>query len=127
MRVDIDSLLSSIWAFATDLKRIQTPQRFVSGFGADKTLTTLWSGCREFEIQFEPLPVVWLSLPKAILEDNWKVLTAKSTAELLGQHSGTAWAGWTGKHKHRVFPCLLQSLQAVTASLQEKVLPLLLY
>ena len=22
-------------------------------------------------------------------------------AELLGQHSGTAWAGWTGKHKYR--------------------------
>ena len=30
------------------------------------------------------------------------VLTTKSMAKLLGQRSGTAWAGWTGEHKHRV-------------------------
>ena len=31
-------------------------------------------------------------------------LTAKSIAKLLGQRSSTAWVGWTGKPKHRVFP-----------------------
>ena len=49
-------------------------------------------------------------------------------AKLLGQRSGTAWAGRTGEHKHRVFPSLLQLLLATTCSLEEKlenVLPLL--
>ena len=56
-----------------------------------------------------------------------KVLTAKSMAKLLGQCSSTVWAGLTGKHKHREYPSLLQSLLATTGSLEEKVLPLLLY
>ena len=33
-----------------------------------------------------------------------KVLTAKSNAELLGQRSGTAWAGQTSEHKYREYP-----------------------
>ena len=33
-------------------------------------------------------------------------------AKLLGLRSGTAWAGRTGKHKHRVFPSWRQSLRA---------------
>ena len=47
-------------------------------------------------------------------------------AKLLGQLSGTAWAGLTGKHKleHRGFQSLLQLLQAVTGSLEENMLPL---
>ena len=40
MRVDIDSQLSSILAFSTYLKRIQTPHRLFWDFGADKTSTT---------------------------------------------------------------------------------------
>ena len=50
---------------------------------------------------------------------------SKIMAELLGQCSGTAWAGQTGQHKHRVFPCRKQSLLATICSLWEKVLPLL--
>ena len=42
------------------------------------------------------------------LEKNAKMLEKINTiietiAELLGQRSGTAWAGWTGEHKHREF------------------------
>ena len=47
--------------------------------------------------------------------------------ELLGPRSSTAWVGWTGEIKHRAFPSLLQSLLVVTGSLDENVLPLLLY
>ena len=43
---------------------------------------------------------------------------------LLGQRFSTAWAGWTGKQKHMVFPSLMQLLQAVIGSLEENVLPL---
>ena len=35
-------------------------------------------------------------------------------AELLGQRSGTAWAGRTSKHKHRALPSRVQSMRAVT-------------
>ena len=46
MRVDIVSAMSSISAFLTDLKRIQTPHSLFWDFGADKTFTTRWSGGR---------------------------------------------------------------------------------
>ena len=48
-------------------------------------------------------------------------------AKLLGQLSCTAWPGRMCKHKQRVFPSLLQSLRAVTGSLEENMLPLLQY
>ena len=60
--------------------------------------------------------------PKGYLRRLSKVWNAKSMAELLGQHSGTACARWMGKHKHRVFPSLLQSLRAATGLLEEKAL-----
>ena len=47
--------------------------------------------------------------------------------KLLGQRSGTAWAGWTVEHKHRAFLSRWQSLLAATGSLEKTVLPLLLY
>ena len=46
MRIDIVSVMSSISAFLTDLKRIQTPHSLFWGFRADKTFTTRWSGGR---------------------------------------------------------------------------------
>ena len=52
MRAGINSQLSQILVFSTDLKRIQTPHRF------------------KFQSKFEPLPVIWQSLPEAILEEN---------------------------------------------------------
>ena len=53
-------------------------------------------------------------------------------AELLGpgaslQHSLEPWTGQTGEHKNRAFPSQLQSLLAITGSLQDEVLPLVLY
>ena len=46
MRVDIVSAMSSISAFLTGLKRIQTPHSLFWGFGADKTFKIRWSGGR---------------------------------------------------------------------------------
>ena len=46
-------------------------------------------------------------------------------AELLGQRSGTAWAGRTGEIKQMAFPSRLQSLLAATGSVEENVLPAL--
>jgi len=43
----------------------------------------------KFESKFEPLLVIWQSLPKAI-QETIQGLTAKSNSELLGQHSCTA-------------------------------------
>ena len=55
--------------------------------------------------------------PKSYSRIQSKNLTAKSMAKLLGQRSSTAWAGWSGMHKH----------WALTGLLEEKGLPLLLY
>ena len=58
----------------------------------------------KFESKFEPLQVIWQSLPKAIWEDNRRFwLQNLRMAKLLGTRSGTAWAGRTGEHKHRAF------------------------
>ena len=46
IRVDIVSAMSSISAFLTDLKRIQTPHTLFWDFWADKPFTTIWSGGR---------------------------------------------------------------------------------
>ena len=100
MRVGINSLLSSISAFSTDLKRIQTPHRLFWGFEADKTSTTHWSGWR---VQVWA-PTGHLAItPKGYSRIQSKILTAKSMAKLFGQCSGTAWAGHKGKHNERQF------------------------
>ena len=56
-----------------NLRRIQTPHRLFWDFEADKVFTTRWSAAEdEFESKFDPLPVIWQSLPKAasVSEDN---------------------------------------------------------
>ena len=68
MRVGIDSPLSSISAVSTDLKRIQTRHRLFWDFGAGVGHAAEF----KFESKFEPLPVIWQLLPKAIPEDNRK-------------------------------------------------------
>ena len=45
-----------------------------------------------------------------------KVLTAKSMADLVGQHSGRGWAGQRGKYKHRVFTVTVFEFAAVAAT-----------
>ena len=62
MRVDIVSALSSISAFLTDLKKIQTQIKPLQPVDQEAEF--------KFESKFEPLPVIWKSLPKAIPEDN---------------------------------------------------------
>ena len=71
MRVDNFSALSSISAFLTYLKRIQTPHRVYFG-----TLEQIKLRAAEFEFEskFEPLPVIRTVILKSILksiqEDN---------------------------------------------------------
>ena len=65
--------------------------------------------------------------PEGYSRKQAKDLTAKSMAKLLGPRFGTAWAGGTGERKHRAFPSRQQSLLASTGSLEESMLPLLLY
>ena len=84
----------------------------------------------KLESKFKPLLTSTCHLaitPKGYSRRQLKVLAAKSMAKLLGPRSGIAWAGWTGEHKHRVFPSRQQSLLAATGSLEENVLPLLQY
>ena len=85
MRVDINSLLSSILTFLMDLKRIQTPHSFfrdfrayktftTRDFRAYKTFTTRWSGCR---VQIWA-PACHLTItPKGYSRRQSKVWTAK--------------------------------------------------
>ena len=135
-------MLASIFAFqnSTDLRRVQTPYSLFRDFGADKTYTTQWSGVNaavdfkfesKFKAYFKPHASHLAITPEGHSRRQLKVLTAKSIAELLehclSAKSGTALAGWMGKHKHKVFPSQLQSLLAMTGSLEEKLSPLLQY
>ena len=91
------------------LKRIQTPQG----------LLTVILGFQSRQNSYNPLVriQVWVQVwalaghlaitPESYSRRQSKVLTAKSMAKLFGPCSGTAWAGRTGKHKHRAFPSLL--------------------
>ena len=89
-RVGINSPLFSIQEFSTDLKRIQSPHRLFQGFRADKPLQPIGQAAEfKFESKFKPLQIIWQSLPKS--RRQFKALTAKSMAELLGQCSSTAW------------------------------------
>ena len=61
----------------------------------------------KFESKFEPLPTSPSHLaitPEGYSRRQSKDFTAISMAKLLGPHSGTAWAGRSGEHKHRAFP-----------------------
>ena len=125
MRIDTVSVLSSNSTFLTDLKRIQTPHTLFWDFGADKTFTTSWSGCR---VQ------VWVHCQVWALKSSGKhsrrlfQKTIESfDCKINGQCSCTAWALRTGKIKHRAFPSWLQSLLAATGLLKGNMLPLLQY
>ena len=53
------------------LKRIQTPESWFWDIGADESLQTVAQVAElNFESKFEPLPVIWQSLPKAVPEEN---------------------------------------------------------
>ena len=98
VRVGIESLLSSISAFSTDLKSIQTPHSLFRDFGADKTFTTRCSGARVQVLVQVRAPAFHLKItPEGYSRRQTKVLTTKSMIKRMGQCSGTAWAGRTGK------------------------------
>ena len=128
MRVDIVSAMSSISAFLTDLKRIQTPHSLFWGFGADKTFTTRWSGGTvQVWVQVQaPAGHLAISL-KAVPEGNWRFRGQNqlpsswgSSPALLARvglastNTGRFRVGcsfrvgsWTEEHKHRAFPSWL--------------------
>ena len=99
-----------------DLKRIQTPHRFIWVFGAEKTFATRWSGGR---VQVRAAACHLAITPEGYSRRELKVLTAKSMAELLRARFGTAWAGRTDEIKHRAFSSQRQSLRAATGSLRK--------
>ena len=102
--------LPSMSAFSTDLERFQTPQcphRLFWDFGADKTFTTRWSGGR---VQVQAPAITPEGYSKRLWKRLWKVLTAKSMAELLSQRSGTAWAGRTDQQNTGCFRSSLRSI-----------------
>ena len=68
MRIGINSLLLSISAFSSDLKRIQTPHRSFWNFWADKTFTTSWSDSRVLAHAYHS--TILQSLLKANAESN---------------------------------------------------------
>ena len=72
MRVDIDSPLSSVSAFAMDLKRIQTPHRlFWGSLTEKKPLLPVGQAAEfKFESKIKPQPVIWQTLTKAFPEEN---------------------------------------------------------
>ena len=118
-----------ISAFSTDLKRIQTPYTLFWDFGPDKPLHQVYNPLvRMHSSSLSPsslLPVIWQSLTKAIPEDNRK-FDCKINGKALGTallHSLGGLGG--GKHKHRVFPSLWQSLLDAASLLEENVLLLL--
>ena len=111
MRVEIDSPLSSIWAFSIDLKRIQTQRSLFRDLGGDKTFTLVRQQSSSLSPSLNPCLSSGGNRSRR-LEDTQRSLTVKSMAELLGVHSGT---DGKGKHKHRMFPSQLQSLQAAPA------------
>ena len=71
MRVDIDSALSSISAFSKDLKEFKLHTLYFETSEQIKPLQPVGQAAEfKFESKFEPMPVIWQSLPKAIPEDN---------------------------------------------------------
>ena len=97
MRVGIDSLLSSILAFSTDLLvkefKLHTDYSWITE--QIKPLQPVGQTA-EFKVEskFKPLPVIWSDYSRR----QSKVLTAKSMAQLLGRRSCTALACLTGDH-----------------------------
>ena len=76
--------------------------------------------CTDNHVQVLALACVLAITSKGCSRRQSKFLTAKSMAELLGQLSGTSFAGQTGNSKHTAFTSWWQSLLAATAHLRKK-------
>ena len=68
---DEGSVISLISAFSTDLKEFKLHTVYFGTSEQIKPLQPVGQAAEfKFESKFEPLPVIWQSLPKAIPEDN---------------------------------------------------------
>ena len=108
MRVDNDSLLSSIWRSKKNSNSTQFIELYFGVSEQIKPLQPVGQAAEfKFESKFKPLPSAGhLAItPEGYSRRQSKDLTAKSMAKLLGQHSGTAWAGRTGEHEHSLAGC----------------------
>ena len=97
-------LLTTVLIFSV-LKWIQNPHSWFWDFGADKTSTTHNLLVRQQSSSLSPSlspctgPAAHLAItPEGYSRRQSNVFTAKSNAELLGQHSGIAWEDLTCKH-----------------------------
>ena len=122
--------LGSNSASATDLKRIETPQSLCCDFRGYKTFTTR----RQSSSLSPSLSPCWSSgnHSRRLFQKTIEGLEGKINGQALGAAllHGCVCAcpsGRTGKHKHRAFPSLWQSLRAATGSLEENMLLLLRY
>ena len=71
VRIDIVSVMSSISAFLTDLKEFKLHTVYFGASEQIKLLQPIGQAAEfKFESKFEPLQVIWQSLPTAIPEDN---------------------------------------------------------
>ena len=68
---DEGSVISLISVFSTDLKEFKLHTVYFGTSEQIKPLQPVGQAAEfKFESKFEPLPVIWQSLPKAIPEDN---------------------------------------------------------
>ena len=115
LSLEIVSLLASISASTTDLKRFQTPHDLFRNIGAENTSTTLWSDGRVQVWVHIRAPAGHLAITAegySRIQKTIEVFDCKINSRALGPRvlgrrsgtaslSGTAWAGRTGKHKQR--------------------------
>ena len=73
-----------------------------------------------FKFEFEPLLVIWQSL-RRLIQKVIKGLEGKFKGQALGSAFQHYSGGSDRQAQHRAFPSLLQSLLAVTGSLEENI------
>ena len=105
MRLGNHSQIASIQATSVDLRRIQTPHSLFRDFGADKTFTFRWSGCKvQVSVQVQA-PARHLAI--RLFKTTANGFVCKVNGQALGTvllHSLGPSAGLMAKHKNRVFP-----------------------
>ena len=109
MRVDNTHHCPQFWLSKQTSNSIQFIELYFGVSEQIKPLQPIGQAAEfKFESKFEPLPTSAGHLaitPEGYSRRQSKDLTAKSMAKLLGQHSGTAWAGRTGEHEHSLAGC----------------------
>ena len=84
MRVDIDSVLSSILAYSMDLNEFKLHTVYFGTLEQIKPLQPVGQAAEfKFQFKFEPLQFIWQLRPKAIPEDNGR-FRGKINGQALG-------------------------------------------